>query len=434
MSLLLVAFLFGQEAVNEDCRELLQEVSVEQLREIVTTLAGFGTRHPASDTNSSTRGTGAARRYLKEVMEDCARASEGRMQVREQRFERRVRSGAELQFVNVIAKIDGTDPNRGAWVIGGHYDSRNSRGMDGDGDAPGADDDASGTAVVIELARILAEIEMKADVYLCAFDGEELGLFGSDALAQSMADENIDVEGMITNDIVGASQGPDGKSYADRMRCFSRGFSPGLEDDRFRRTIGGETEGPSRQLARFAALMADRYIAGFDVKLIYRQDRFGRGGDHRSFNNRGYPAIRFTEAVENYNHQHQNVRTENGVQYGDLVEFVDFDYLANVTRVNLAVLLNAAGAPPPPATVALRGAVRHDTTVSWTAVEDDDIAGYHVWRRPTDSSKWTDFTFVSSEQTSHVLEFISIDDWQFGVSSVDESGLESPIRFPARAR
>jgi len=433
------AATFAQEAAAPDAatpsaraRAVLAQLSAERLRRDVETLAGFGTRHVLSDTISDARGVGAARRWLRRELDAAAAASGGRMQILEQAFERALgrRSDRTGRFVNLIALLRGTDPTRGAWVAGGHYDSRNGSGLDGEGDAPGADDDASGTAVVLEMARVLATVELAADVYLCAFDGEELGLFGSDVFAQKLADDGVRVEGMITNDIVGASRGPDGADHGGVVRCFSEGIPLGFVPDRDFHNLAAENDGPSRQLARFAALIAGRELEGFSVALIYRADRFGRGGDHLSFNRRGFPAVRFTEAVEDYRHQHQNVRVEGGVPYGDLLEFVDFEYVARVARLNTAVVVHAAGAPPPPQQVRVRGAVRHDTTVEWSEVASPGLAGYRVWRRATEVSRWQESTFVPKGTHQVVLPYVCIDDHHFAVASVGADGLESPPRFP----
>ncbi|MFO0983663.1 MAG: M28 family metallopeptidase [Planctomycetota bacterium] len=417
---------------GEDVQAALAQVSVDRLKADVTALVSCGTRHPLSTGGAPGHGVDAARAYLREQLAKCAASSAGRMQVRVDEFRHALGRGSdrEATFVNLIAFIKGSDPARGAWVIGGHYDSRNSRANDGEGAAPGADDDASGVAVVLELARAFAGVAPKADVYLCAFDGEEHGLFGSHHLAQAMKDAGLGVEAMVTNDIVGASRGADGEAHDGSMRCFSEGFSGGAED-RFFRQVAAETEGPSRQLARFAALISARYQPDFDVQLNYRRDRFGRGGDHLAFNERGYAAIRFTEAAEDYRHQHQDVRVEGGVPHGDCIEHVDFDYLARVCRVNLAVAMNGALAPAPPQSVHLRGAVQPYTTVAWTEVTGGDVAGYRIWLRPTDASRWQRSLFVRSGNGSQRLDGVSIDDWQFAVSAVDAHGHESPARFPS---
>jgi hypothetical protein len=241
---------------------------------------------------------------------------------------------------------------------------------------------------------------------------------------------------MATDDIVGASRGPDRSAPPARtIRCFSEAFAAGAEDDAFFRIVGGESDGPSRQLARYAQLVAQRHLTGFDVEVMARSDRFGRGGDHASFTKRGYPAVRFTEKCEDYRHQHEDVRTDGGVQYGDLPEFVDFDYLVNVARLNLALVSEGAGAPPPPAAVHLDGAVKPDATVEWSEVAGEGVAGYRVWRRAAAAATWHDEVFVERGAKKLDLPGVSVDDWQFAVSAVGRDGRESPVRFPtARPR
>jgi hypothetical protein len=321
--------------------------------------------------------------------------------------------------------------------VGGHYDSRNKDENDGGKDAPGADDDASGTAVALELARCLAGEKPAATILLCAFDGEERGLFGSDELAGLLKREGRVVEGMVTDDIVGASRGPDRSAPPARsLRCFSEVFAAGAEDDAFFRIVGGENDGPSRARALHAAGRAappDRLRPPGDGALrplrarrlrLVHQARLSR----RSASPKG----------EDYHHQHEDVRTDGGVQYGDLAEFVDFDYLANVARLNLAFVSEGAGAPPPPAVVHLDGAVKPDATVEWNEVAGEGVAGYRVWRRAPEAAAWHDDTYVPREDASGStkgsrkldLPGISVDDWQFAVSTVGRDGRESPVRFP----
>jgi len=420
----------------------------------VRALAACGTRHPLSPVDHPTRGVGAARRHLRDQLALAADSASGRARLREQPFERRLGRGSEAvgRFVNFILELPGHDETRGIWLIGGHYDSRNSDPHDGTRDAPGADDDASGTAVVLELARVLAaaaaDEPLAAGVWLCAFDGEEHGLFGSDLLAEEMKQQGLAVEGMVTNDIVGAAEAPASRlrrlrdSPPDRpppagvLRCFSEPFAEGAEQEPWFRVVGGESDGPSRQLARFADRVAGRHLDGeLDVRLVLRRDRFGRGGDHSSFTRRGFPGVRFTEPDEDYRHQHQDVRVEEGVQYGDLVEFVDFEQLARVARLNLALVMEGAGAPPPPARVHLEGAVQPHATVEWIAAGGGELASHRVFVRATAESTWSQSFFVPAPADRFKARGFSIDDWQFGVASVGQDGRESPVRFPeARPR
>ena len=428
-----------------DLSALLARVDRARLERDVRTLAGFGTRHPLSSRDDPARGVGAARRWLLQEFTAAVNAANAAAEkgktpasVRVQAFDQRMARGSATvaHFENFIFEFTGSDPARGLWIVGGHYDSRNKDENDGVKDAPGADDDASGTAVALELARCLAGEKPAATILLCAFDGEERGLFGSDELAGLLKREGRVVEGMVTDDIVGASRGPDRSAPPARsLRCFSEAFAAGAEDDPFFRIVGGESDGPSRQLARYAQLVAQRHLTGFDVEVMARSDRFGRGGDHASFNKRGFPAIRFTEKSEDYHHQHEDVRVDGGVQYGDLPEFVDFDYLANVARLNLALVSEGAGAPPPPAAVHLDGAVKPDTTVDWSEVAGEGVAGYRLWRRASAAATWHDDVFVEKGARKLDLPGVSVDDWQFAVSTVGRDGRESPVRFPtARPR
>jgi hypothetical protein len=424
-----------------DLAALLARVDRARLERDVRTLAGFGTRHPLSPADDAARGIGAARRFLLQEFEAAAAAANAAApkdrpppaSVRVQAFDQRMARGSTkvAHFENVLFEFAGGDPARGLWIVGGHYDSRCKNENDGEHDAPGADDDASGTAVALELARCLAGERPAATIVLAAFDGEERGLFGSDELAGLLKREGREVEAMATDDIVGASRGPDRSAPPARsLRCFSEAFASGAESDPFFRIVGGESDGPSRQLARYAQLLAQRHLSGFGVDVMGRSDRFGRGGDHASFTKRGWPAIRFTERSEDYLHQHEDVRVDGGVQYGDLAEFVDFDYLANVARLNLAFVSEGAGAPPPPAVVHLDGAVKPDATVEWNEVAGEGVAGYRVWRRAPDAAAWNDDSYVPRGSRKLDLPGISVDDWQFAVSTVGKDGRESPVRFP----
>jgi hypothetical protein len=438
---LVVALAPADGPAPADLAAPLARIDAQRLERDVRTLAGFGTRHPLSATDDPKRGVGAARRWLEAELHaavdaiDAAAPKEGAppAALRVQPFDQRIARGSDAvaRFQNYLVEIAGSDPKRGLWIVGGHYDSRCRQENDGVHDAPGADDDASGTAVVLELARALAGARLPATVLLVAFDGEERGLFGSDELAAQLKREGREVEGMVTNDIVGASRGPDHAAPpATFLRCFSEGFAAGAEQSPFFEVVGGESDGPSRQLGRFAELVASRHVPGFAVRVMARADRFGRGGDHSSFTKRGYPAIRFTEAAEDYRHQHEDVRSEAGVQYGDLPDFVDFAYLAAVARVNLALVLEGAGAPRPPPFVHLDGAVKPAVTVEWGEVAGDPVAGYRVWRRGPDAATWHDDRFVPRGTTQLTLPGICVDDWQFAVSTVGSDGRESPVRFP----
>jgi hypothetical protein len=317
-------------------------------------------------------------------------------------------------------------------VISGHLDSRVRDVMDAKSDAPGADDDGSGTAAVLEAARVLSKHKFRATLVYAVLSGEEQGLYGGTLLAQYAHDHRWAVEAALNNDIVGNTLGTNGIKDATHVRVFSEGTrsTETPEEATRRRYNGGEVDSPSRNLARFIDGIADTYLKGFDVRMVYRTDRYSRGGDQVPMLAMGYPAVRFTEAIENYTREHQDVRMENGVQYGDVLDAVDFDYLAQVARLNSITMAALAMAPPPPAQVKIDGAVTMDTTVSWSAVPD--AASYRVWWRATTSPVWTDSRSVA-DATSVLLKDLNIDDWFFGVSSVSSDGFESPVEFPGPA-
>jgi Zn-dependent M28 family amino/carboxypeptidase len=306
------------------------------------------------------------------------------------------------------------------------------RAADGVCDAPGANDDASGTAAVLEMARVMAKYEFDATIVFMAVAGEEQGLLGSTYFAEQAKKSAMDIEGMFTNDIVGNSLGGNGVRDTRTVRVFSEGVpsseSP-IEAD-VRRGVGGENDSASRQLARFIKDVAGDYVRGMRVMMVYRRDRYLRGGDHRPFLERGFAAVRFTEVNEDYTHQHQNVRIENGVQYGDLPEFVDFNYVANVSRVNAAALSMLALAPARPKNVAIVTArLTNDTDLKWDANKESDLAGYEIVWRETTSPVWTNVKSVGNV-ISYSVKGMSKDNFFFGVRAVDKSGNRSPVSFP----
>ena len=324
-----------------------------------------------------------------------------------------------------------TDPDR-VIVIAGHLDSRVTDVMNATADAPGADDDGSGVAAVIEAARVLSRHKFPATLVYAVLSGEEQGLYGGKLLAQYATEHHWQVEADLNNDIVGNSVGENGVTDATHVRVFSEGTrsTETPEEAARRRYNGGELDSPSRNLARFVAGLADTYLDDFSVRMIYRTDRYSRGGDQVPMLAAGYPAVRLTEAIENYTHEHQDLRTENGVHYGDVADAVDFSYLAQVTRLNAVAMAALAMAPAPPANVKIEGAVGHDTTVSWSAAPG--AATYRVSWRDTTAPFWTAGQ-SAGDATSLVLKNVTIDDWFFGVSSVSARGYESPIEFPGPA-
>jgi Zn-dependent M28 family amino/carboxypeptidase len=307
---------------------------------------------------------------------------------------------------------------------------------DAECDAPGANDDASGTAVVMELARVMSKRTFDASIVFMAVAGEEQGLVGATHFAEEAKKAGTNVEAMFTNDIVGSTLGGNGVRDRRSVRVFSEGV-PSSETEQeaaTRRSVGGENDSPARQLARFIVEAGARYLPGFNVRMVYRRDRYLRGGDHIPFLERGYAAVRFTEPNEDYNHQHQNVRTENGTRYGDLPEFVDFAYVAEVARTNCAALAELARAPARPRDVRIvTKRLTNDTDLEWAANKEPDLAGYEVVWRDTTSPFWTGSRFVG-RATSYTVKGMSKDNYFFGVRAVDRDGNRSPVSYPRPQR
>lgn len=410
--------------------QLAGEVRPERMRADIQTMVDFGTRHTLSETRSDTRGIGAARRWVQREFETVSRDCGGCLTVvtpSDTVTGRRVPTPTEV--VDVVAIQRGTgDPNR-VIIISGHLDSRVTDVMNFTDDAPGANDDASGVAAVLEAARILSKHRFDATLVFAALSGEEQGLLGGKILADYARAQGWRVEANLNNDIVGNSEGQSGVRDTTRVRVFSEGtktVETEAQEER-RRYNGGEVDSSSRNLARFVDGMADRYLTNFDVEMIYRTDRYGRGGDQVEMLRAGFPAVRISEGAENYDRQHQDLRVENGVHYGDTIEGVDFDYLAQVARLNIVSMAALANAPATPLGVTIEGAVKPDTTLNWQAVPG--AAGYRVWWRPTTAAQWTHSRWAG-DATEITLPGVVIDDWFFGVSSVSEDGYESPVVFP----
>jgi Zn-dependent M28 family amino/carboxypeptidase len=411
-------------------KQLAAEVSAESLRAIDTRLVAFGTRHTLSDTVSATRGVGGARRWAKGQFEAFGQACGGCLTVETPtKVFTGQRSPNGVEVMDVLAIQRGTtDPDR-VVIVSGHIDTRVTDVMNFTADAPGANDDGSGTSAVIEAARVLSKHKFAATIVYAVLQGEEQGLYGGQLLAQVAKDKGWKVEAQLNNDIVGNTHGIGGEHIDDVVRVFSEGTrqpETALEM-RARRAGGGENDAPSRNLSRYMAEVASANMPGFSVKMIYRADRFQRGGDQAPLQEAGLPAVRVTEATENYNRQHQDLRTENGIRFGDTLEGVDFPYLAKVTRLNVLTLASLASAPPPPETVKIEGAVKDDTTVSWTPAPG--AAGYRVWWRDTTEPTWSHHKDAGAA-TALLLPQVNIDDWSFGVSSLSADSWESPVEFP----
>ncbi|MGF1670079.1 MAG: M28 family metallopeptidase [Balneolaceae bacterium] len=408
---------------------MLKEVSADTIEKNIRKLADFGTRHTLSETESDSFGIGAARRWMKSELERYSEESGGRLQVEFHRFiqEPAGRIPEPVEIVNVVATLPGTDPaDDRIFVVSGHYDSRASNVMDAESLAPGANDDASGTVAVMEMARIMSQYEYPATLVFMGVAGEEQGLLGAAGWAAEAAEEGKNIAGMITNDIIGNHAAEDGRLLdPHRVRLFAEGIPPqrelNTETLRFIQT-GGESDMPTRQLARTIKETAESYLPEMDVWLIYRLDRYLRGGDHTPFLREGYPAVRFSEPHEEFKHQHQDIRIEDGVQYGDLPEFVDYEYVARVTRVNLAAFANLARSPMPPRNVGMNiTRLENDTRLRWESSQSANLGGYEVLWRDTTSPVWQFKVFVGTN-THYTAELISKDNWIFGVRSVSKDG------------
>ena len=403
------------------------------LRATITHLAGFGTRHTLSDTTSATRGIGAARRWVKArfaaISHDCGDCLE--VITPSQVFSgQRIPQPTEVMDV-VAIKRGSTDPQR-VIVMTGHLDSRASDVMDARSDAPGANDDASGVAALIEAARLLSKQDNRATLVFAALSGEEQGLYGGKVLANYAVAHGWQVEAELNNDIVGNSRGQNGVIDNTVVRVFSEGTKTNETPAQaaYRRYHGGELDSPSRNLARTMERLADQYLPDFHVRMVYRTDRYGRGGDQVPFLEAGYPAVRVTEAHEDYTRQHQDLRTQDGVRYGDTVDGIDFRYLARVTALDAITMAALGRAPAPPDGVDVHGALATDTTLDWKKVPG--AAGYRVHWRDTTAPQWQHARTVGDVDHA-VLKDVVIDDWFFGVSSVSADGYESPVVFPGDA-
>ena len=402
-----------------------------RLKADVEKLVSFGTRHSLSSVSDPKRGIGAARDWAAEELRRIAQRCGDCMtieRIADQFKGPRAPQGVIIE--NILAIQPGSGNPAHVIIIAGHIDSRVSDPMDSTSDAPGANDNASGSALVIEVARILSQQQHRATIVYGLLSGEEQGLWGGQLLARHAKEQNWPVAAMLNNDIVGGTHGTNGAIVADRVRVFSEGIraSEDSAEQRARRRAGGEDDGPSRALAKAARRTAAAHSdIGLTVLAVRRPDRFRRGGDHLPALDMGYPAVRFSAGIEDYDHQHQNLRTENNRKYGDTVDEMDFDYLAKVTQINVALARQLANAPPAPTRVTIEGAVSSDTKVTWMLTKN--AAGYRVYWRRADQSDWTKSQTVNAETSEILLPDIVIDDHFFGVAALAADGYESLIRF-----
>lgn len=422
--------------IDPQIQAIVDRVDAERIEAIVRKLCTFGTRHTLSATESETRGIGAARRWLHAAMKELAPADHPRWSVafESHMVERQRRIPRPVEVVNVVGHLKGKDPDR--WIIvSGHYDSRATQPNDATSDAPGANDDASGVAAMMEAARVMMDLEPRANVLFIAFAGEEQGLLGSAGHARMARAEGRRVEAMITNDIVGGVRGSSGLREPMRIRVFSEGIPTGPVDANGRVTrgvSGSDNDASSRQLARYMKERGEAYVPGWEVTLIFRQDRYLRGGDHKPFNREGFPGVRVTECHENYDWQHQDVRTKDGQLLGDLPDNVDYAYVGRVTRMNVATLVELALAPAAPRGVRVMvDQLTPHTELRWSQSDEEDLAGYTIVMRRTHEPFWSRRVEVDDpKQTSIILERFSKDDWLFGVQAKDRAGRRSLPVYP----
>ncbi|MGB0841209.1 MAG: M28 family metallopeptidase [Pseudoalteromonas shioyasakiensis] len=435
-SVLLSQSLFANEMNYRDQPQLHQiakAVSAERIGQDIQTLVNFGTRHTLSETQSTTRGIGAARRWIKAEFERISKQCGGCLEVIEVSDvisgEKRIPNPTEV--VNIIAIQRGAvEPNRMV-MMSGDIDSRVSDVMDFISDSPGANDNASGVAGTLEAARVLSQYRFNGSIVYAALSGEEQGLFGGKILAAYAKKQGWQVHGVLNNDMIGNITGINGVTDNTTARIFSEGTraTETPEQARVRRFTGGEIDSASRNLARYIDTIADRYIPNLDTMLVYRLDRFGRGGHHRPFNDIGFAAVRIMETNEHYDRQHQDLRTENGRVYGDTIDGVDFEYAAKLTALNAVSMASMAWAPAPPSKVKISGAVEASTQFTWQQSNDPTIAGYRIYWRYTSEPQWQ-FSRDVGKVNKATLENIVIDNYTFGVAAISQDGLESPVVFP----
>jgi hypothetical protein len=429
----------SRQAPDPALRAMLREIDPDRIKATILKLVSFGTRHTASSQTDPNRGIGAATNWVFEQMQSFAAASGGRMTVQKQTFTQPVASNIPVPttITNVIATLKGTASPERFYVITGHLDSRVTDVLNFTSDAPGADDDGSGVAVVLELVRVFATHQFPGTLVFATVAGEEQGLYGSAFMAAQMATAGHDVQGMFSNDIVGASQAWDGtRPDPHTVRLFVEGIPTAATPAQISlmQSVGGENDGETHQLARFVTDVAPSGLTGMHVRVIWRRDRYLRGSDHLSFQQHGYPAARFTEPRENFNHEHQDVRVDGGVQFGDLPQFVDFGYTARVAKVNGAALWALATNPSTPKNLQIHTAPppglpgTNLTALNWDANPEPDLAGYEVVMRETTAANWTSAIGVGNV-TSVTLN-ISKDNVQFGLRAIDKAGHRSPAAFP----
>jgi len=430
---LLFAVTISQAQTDNRLYDIIQSVSAERLEKDVTMLANFGTRHTLSDTVSNTRGIGAARRWIKKefdvISKDCNNCLEVFYQKDMVKKDANARIPFDVWVVNVVAIQRGSKyPNRFI-IMSGDIDSRVSDPNDYTSDAPGANDNATGMAGAMEAARVLSKYKFENSILYTGLSGEEQGLFGGAGLAAYAKEKGWEIIGVLNNDMIGNIEGVNGVISNRDFRIFSEPVPPTETEQQrnSRRFYGGEVDGISRQLARYVHTTTKTYMPEMNPTLIYRLDRFGRGGHHRPFNDAGFAGIRIMESHENYNQQHQDIRVEDGIAYGDVLEHVNFEYAAKLTAVNAITMAAIAWAPPAPKNVVIGGIVEPSAKLKWDKVEG--AIGYKIYWRDTTSPTWNHSRYVG-DVSAHTLEGIVIDNYFFGVAAVGKDGHESVVVFP----
>ncbi|KFA68602.1 hypothetical protein S40285_07223 [Stachybotrys chlorohalonatus IBT 40285] len=416
---------------DAELQAALAEVSAERIQQTIAKLVSFGTRHTLSPQNDTRRGIGAARAWIASEYQRYAEEAGGRLTVETPGYiqQPQPRIPEAVYIANVQATLEGTVEPERYYVTLGHYDTRVSDVLNWWDDQPGANDDASGVAVALEIARIMAKRKHAATLVFAATAAEEQGLLGAQFMAQTFRNNSVNVDGMLNVDLVGSSTGSRGEKEPYTVRLFSQG--PPLTESASvaatRLSIGGENDSPSRNLGRFITEVAANEYTGMNINLIYRLDRFGRGGDHRPFLEAGFSSVRFVEPNENFDHQHQDTRIEDGVQYGDLEEFLDYEYIARVAKVDLAAMWSLANAPAKLQNVRVT-AVGNSARLSWARSTFPNLRGYEVVWRPTNAPQWTHAVYVGDVNTTTIE--LSLDNVIFGVRAVGTNGYKSPATFP----
>ena len=423
-------------AADNRLYQIAEAASPQRLETDIRKLVSFGTRNTFSDTLSATRGIGAARRWIKSELDrisaDCGNCLEVFYQYSVLKGGSSPRIPQDVTVVNVVAIQRGNMyPNRYV-IMSGDIDSRVSDANDAIKDSPGANDNASGMAGVLEAARILTKYKFSSSIVYAGLSGEEQGLWGGQYMAKTAKEQGWDIIGVLNNDMIGNIEGINGEIDNRTFRVFSEPTPPteGEREHTWRRVYGGEVDGPSRQLARYIDRLTEQYCTNLDAMMVYRLDRFGRGGHHRPFNDEGFPGVRIMETHENYRRQHQDLRVEDGVAYGDVIEGVNFPYAAKLTGVNALTMAALAWAPPAPSNVQIGGIVQPSTRLKWDAVNDPNLAGYKIYWRETTSAQWQYARFIDKSVTDYTLQNVIIDNFLFGVAAVGKDGNESVVVYP----